>query len=602
MRRGITIDDNVNNTGLDDLLNNEEVGNTSTGTADDGQLQVVGLSGMDSLMLEDSDQESLGKYAVKSAEILKEGYLDIRVMKMDKEKFGLGFSFVLYSTKDNAGKVYYFLALLEKTGRQPLEVKQIVNELNVKNNTSILVTSDAFDDTVYAIAETMLKKAYKDITSLRNLEGVVIPSSSDVEATAEVMSRYVHNRMVVESEITSGKSADLNFKALRAIGRNSNTNLDIAFNTGLTINTAGRSIRSDFNIESNIASNSYVRSMHDISGKKRIATVSGYLEYLVSDKVNEYTMQSTKVATPILILNEFMGKASSLNYVLTSIVNSTIFSSRPILRNLIVEKDAGPLNVLFNYGGDASKPGDKLSFKDEKAKPEIVNDIIRQHVTSTPIVAIEVELFGSDYSHMAPFVALASDETRMAATEDILKGASELVGSKMETSSVLGDESSLVPIGEYLDADGNVRDLREIDLAFICTYSNDQALIFDWIYSTLTPAMCRSITSKDPYLLKLEVINKLASMLNFKPVITGKAVRIPLSGMFVEELTRKAMQAGYNPAPTNDAIGYNDFNNLQIVSQAYNGSTLANTGFGMGNSYSNGRSQMPGVYTGYQRR
>lgn len=602
MQRGIDIDTSVNNTGvsgLDDLLND---GAEQTGGASSNNVSVVGLTGLDSMMLENSDTESLGKYADRAKETLKEGALPIKVMKLDKEKFGLGFSFVLYSYKSDDSKVYYFLSLLERTGRQPLEVKQIINELNVKNTTAILVTSDAFDDTVYNLTATVLKKAYPDAKELQSLEGTVIPTESDVEVTAEVVTRYVHNRMVVASGIDSGKMSDLTFGALRSISRNSNVNLDIAFNTGLTINTIGRSIRSDFNIESNITSNSNIRSMHDVSGKKKLSTVSGYLEYLVSDKVNEYTGQTTKVATPMLILNEFIGKASSLNYVLTSIVNSTIFSNRPILTNLIIEKDAGPLNLLFNYGGDAGKPGDKLSFKDPKAKPEIINDIIRQHIVQYPIIVVEVEIYGGDYSHMTPFVALTNAETHEAATEDILNGASELVGSQMETRNVLGDETSFVPIGKYQDADGNTRDLREIDLTFICTYSNDQSLVYDWIYSTLTTSMCKSVTGKDPYTLKLEVINKLASMLNFRPVITGKAARIPLSGVFVEELTRKAMAAGYNPVPTNaENIGYNDMNNLQIVSNAYQGAALTNTGFGM-YSYNSVNSQMPGAYNSYYRR
>ena len=602
MERGVNIGAELNNTGMDDLLNDNESKSSQTTQTKSKDLQVIGLSGMDSMLLEDGDQESLGKYATKAAEVLKDGTLPIKVMKLDKEKFGLGYSFVLYSFKADNGVVYYFSVLLESTGRAPLTCKQIVDELTIKNSNASLVTSDAFDNIFDDVAEALLKKAYPGASGLRSLDGAVIPNKSDVESASEVVSKYAHNRMVIVSEIGSGKATDLSIAALRSISRNSSINLDISFNTGLTINMVGRTIRSDFNIESNITSNVNIRSMHDVSGRKKISTVAGYLEYLVSDKVNDYTGQITKVATPMLILNEFIGKASSLNFVLTSIINSTVFSNRATLRNLIIEKDAGALNVLFNYGGDASKPGDKLSFKDPKAKPEIISDIIRQHIVPTPIIAVEVELYGADYSHMTPFAALANAETYQAATEDILNGASLLVGAKMESSSVLGDETSIVPIGEYLDADGNIRDLREIDLNFICTYTNDPSLIYEWIYSTLTPSMCISMTGKDPYMLRLSVINKLAAMLGFTPTITGKAVRVPLNGMFVDELTRKAMAAKYTPIPSSNEIGYNDFNNLQVVANAYANSSLTNTGFGMqtyGNSFN---STMPGVNVGYYRR
>ena len=384
--------------------------------------------------------------------------------------------------------------------------------------------------------------------------------------------------------------------------RNSSVNLDIKFNTGLTLNPVGRVVRSDFNVESSIVSNVNVRSLHEIGGRKRLAMASGYLEYFVSEMKNEYTGQTTNIATPMIILSEFVSRANTLNYVLTSIINATAFTNRSTLGALIIEKDAGPLNVLFNYGGEPGKFGEKLSFKDPKAKRELINDIINKHIVSTPIFAVEVEIYGANYSHMSPFAALANSESLVPATKDIIDGASLLVGAPIESKNVLAEQPAILPMGEYIDANGDTRDLREIDLAFICKHSNDIKLIYEWIYSTATPPACIEATGKDPYTLRLEIYNKLANMLGITPVITGKVARIPLNGAFVDEITRKAMAARYYPVPVNSDIGYNEINNLQALSGIYANATMGATGLGMptfGNSFN---SPIPGVNVSYYRR
>jgi len=545
---------------------------------DNGE-QFQDLISLDSILISDKADgevlEDAGKAFLKGIESKK---IDVKIATINKDAYDLGYSFVLMYYKGSNGKVYYFMSLLEATGRAPVTVKQIIAEMNIKNSIAILVTSDAFNDYLYEQIEKTLRKEFND-APLVSLEGVVIPTDANIETTCEIIAKYGHDLIALKELVETGKARDITAADIRKVTSNSNLTLDVIMNTGLTINKLGRTVRTDFNVETNVVRNGNVRDFHGTNSRKMLATTAGYLEYIISEDVIPYTQQIKRTAKPMIILNEFLGKAPTMGYTLLSLINAATFTNRQQLSALIIEKDAGPLNYLFNYKGDGAGFGDKLSFKDPKAKPEIINDIIRTHISSSPIFAVEVELYGASYSYMTPFVGLSIPSATQRATNDILSAAERLVGSKFETNAVAANEGFLVPIGNYVDADGNTRDIREIDTTFIAKYTNEPALIFEWIFSNLPSHICESHTGKQPYILKLEVIDKIATILNLQVTITGKAVRVPLHGRFVEELVQKAMAAGYAPSTEGNPIGYNDFNNLQFVAQAYNGASVSNTGF-----------------------
>ena len=61
-----------------------------------------------------------------------------------------------FAYKADNGKVYYFSALLEATGRKPLDVRSIIESFNIKNSPDVLVTSDAFDTAFFTTATGIL--------------------------------------------------------------------------------------------------------------------------------------------------------------------------------------------------------------------------------------------------------------------------------------------------------------------------------------------------------------------------------------------------------------------------------------------------------------
>ena len=548
------------------------------------KLSVLGLSGADSLLIGNyRDNELLNKFAELSAKALSGTKIDVKIFKLDLDKFNLGFSHVLYAVKGDNGKGYYFSALLEATNRKPLNVHTVVESFNIKNSLDVLVTADAFDDGFFSVAEAVVSRGLGlDAKNIEFCEGVVIPYDANVETTADTIAKFAQDVIVSTYVKETNIEGDITIQAINElVGNNGMLELDLGFNTGSTINMLGRSIRSDFNVEVSVVKNNTIRSFNGQGGRKKLTTTSGYVEYLISEEVNPYTNSIKKVAEPMIILNEFVGSAPTINYALLSIINANTFTNRSTLKSLIIEKDAGPLNYLFNFGGEGNKYGEKISFKDSKSDPEIVTDIIREHIRPTPIFALEIEDYGDNYPYMVPFSALIDPASNFEANNAILKAASELLGQDIDAKDVMAGECSYIPLGEFIDNEGNKRDIREIDTTFIAKHINEPSIIIDWIYSNATPSICQGATGKHPYVLKLEVIDKVASMLNIEPVITGRAARIVLNADFVNELVGRAMNSGYNPRFDSPFISYNDYNNLQSIASAYANAAVNSNGFGV---------------------
>jgi len=567
-------------------LNETRGGSERTGQRRERQqrqsLNVLGLSGADSLLIGNyGDNEILESFLEIAQKTLKHTKVDIKFIKMDLNKFDFEFSHLVFAYKGDNGKTYYFSTLLEATGRAPLDVHTIVESFNIKNSSDVLVTADGFDDIFFEAATAVLCRAME--TKEEDLvfcEGVIMPTGAPLEQTAEIIARYAQDIIVSNYAKDTGIESDITVDAIDAVTENGRLVLDLGLNSGSSINMLGRNVRTDFNVEVSIVKNTSARRLNGQGGRNKLTTTAGYIEYIISEDTDRYTGKFKRMAEPMIILNEFIGAAPTINYALLSMINATTFTNRGVLKNLIVEKDAGPLNFLFNYQGDGRKYGEKISFNDEKASPEIVNDIIREHIVPKPIFALDIEEFGSDYPYLRPFTALADKASRRFATEDILNAASDLVGSEMPDIPVAA-ATMYVPLGEFLDNESNPRDIREIDTVFIAKHTNDPGLLIDWIYSNAPEDICVSSTGKDPYTLKLEVIDKVATMLNLKPVITGRAVRVVLDGAFIDELTSRAMDGGYTPDTDNPSIGYSEFNNLQNIASAYASASVGSTGFGM---------------------
>jgi len=532
-----------------------------------------------------SGSEYVNKFTEKAKELFKEparvagNEIQTRIFKLDNNDFmDLPYSYVILASKSAASSaVYYHVILLEATGRKPVQVSHILEEIKFKNSTLIYVAADTFADPMLRqLVNKVIVDAYgvteKD---LRPTEGLVVPYDQDPETVAVPAAVIAYNANVAKLGLEQGIIKPINLpnyvQNLRS--KNGYLQLDVAINNGVTINAVGKPIRADFELDLYKVTNVNVQGIMPRDTRKRTSTVVGYMEYLPED-VAVAPGVTKKMFTPMIILDEFHASRPTSEMTLLSIINSATFSNPSMLLRLLtgVNRDLGVLNVLANMDQDKSGYGKKIKLKDGKLTDDKVYQILTNMVQFQPIVAIEIENFGPNFGTLAPFAALAVPGVAAKANDEIVKTAELLLGQQIQNRQVAANDGIVVPVGEWVDNTGTKRDIREIDLAFVLDKTNDINLVFKWIMSNVPG----KVTGMDPYLLKLEVINALIP----NAVITGKAVRIPLNAAFVSEIVEKAMAAGYNPKSDIGQVGFTNYNNLQAIAAAYGNAKMQNINFG----------------------
>ena len=578
-----------------------ENGNTSTGEeevasskrqAPDMSLFAAGLnSGFNMLSGGNNQHTKYVKEFIKEIPAtLEDLQLDISALKITSEKYDILFTYILFAHKAKNNRIYYYSIVLEKTGIEPRMLSDIMSEreaviMNGKGgNNKLITTADAFDPRIVNIFEKVLIGRFGN-NPIVCLDGEVIPSDSDVEETSRVVTRFAHDLIFNKVNIDTGVLPDVSLAAIKEFRGDKYLKVELSTTFGNTVNRVGKAVKTDFVLEASVVSNEVTVGMDVMSSVANLTYATGYMDFVISPKpVPNQVGVDVETAKPIIILNEFLGAAPTLRYTLLSLINAFPLTNPNLLSTLIMEKDAGPLNYKLNYGGEGHI-GQRFSFKDTGADQVVIKDFLNKHFDLDPLFALEIELYGPDFAFSKDIVGLSNPKTVAQANLRILKEISGLLNNvKLPKVGVELVKGTLVPIGEFVDSDGNTRDAREIDAVFINNNTNDPKLVDDWNFSNFPAEACMLHTQKTPLEVKLDVWNKLSLQMGIKIKITGVAYRAIINDKLIRFMAEVAITQGY--APNISAPGISNVNNMQVVSQAYN-SSIGNLGFGQVNSGGN---------------
>lgn len=570
---------------INETLGFENMSVDESGTSRADGAKSIFNTGSSIMSLEDlllsnyKNSEVMEKYAEAIKDALKDIQGDFKIIKVPKSKFDLDYDSVVIAIKDKKGNVNYLIHLLEASGPEPVAPSIILEEMKtVKRDQSLLIVpADAFDNYLYDTVEEILAKIFNvSKAKIKSFEGFVIPHNEEV-VTANIAAKYTHDIIVFNAAIENGEVNDLcvtDFKSLS--NGNGYFELNLAFNNAPTKNRLGRIYKSDFTVTSSF--NGQPNGKRRIT-KKEIALTSGYMDFIVSEVSNQFG-KSKMMAKPLIIINESMGLMPTLNFHLLSIINALTFASPNVLKQGYIEKDAGPLNYFFNFNGEQGKPGVPVSFKDPEADPHIIGAMLQEHFNYQPVFFTEIELNGDIYPQTTGFVALADPAHRAEANNLILERASVLINKDIPKDiQVLGSAPHEVPTGEFIDANGEVRDIREIDTIFLINNKVDDRILENWIYSNLPVEQCMGLTGKTNFELKLEILDALTQMLGLQLVITGRAIRIPLSSLFLQVLEENIISAGYAPRFNAPMVSNTPFADLRSIAGVYSGAEFQGNAF-----------------------
>jgi hypothetical protein len=532
----------------------------------------------------DSGSEYTNKYAENVKALLqpieaKGVKIAHRVFKLDNSVYtNLPYSYVVVATESNkAKKVYYHVVCLEATGRKPLSVSQVMEGVKSNQPQLLYVAADTFDPVLKQVVEKVLTSAYNvDASALITSEGHIVPFDADPEQIAKPSAVIAKNANIGKLALDQSLIKFISIPERVSKNRNIMFQLDITYNTGVTVGILGRPIRSDFELDLNeVVINKTSNMMFNREIKNKWVSGVGYVEYLPEERPGmQPGLGVQRDIIPMIILDNVITERTTPELAMLNIINSAVFSNPNNLFALLmhVPRDLGVLNYLANIDGEKIGFGKLLSFKSGKMTDAEVLEKMSRMFRPNPTVAVEIEFYGDDFGITHPLAALGVPGAAQQANEYLIEVTEALLGSKIMNRQIAYGEPIIVPVGEFIDKDGNKRDIREFDLAYVIQNAKDPTLIMKWVASN-APA---SVTGMDPYIAKLEVINALAP----NALVTGKAIRLVINPLFVKEVAEKAVAAGYNPKTDIGYVNVTTFNNLQAIAAAYGNATLSGVNFG----------------------
>jgi hypothetical protein len=528
-----------------------------------------------------------------------------RVTVIDKEIFtGIAYSTIVIS-KSDGGVVNYYTLLLEDTGRRPMKAIEITNEVNqaIKTNTRpfIFTTDDAIDSELMRIIVSALSKEYGENTEFVTVDGLVVHAThEDVATLARRIAPIAFNALNVEAALTSGTTRDLNIR--EAVGRSGESMLKIESNMGNPVSRdeSGRPVRTDWRIELlRVNTQQQFHSLNADTGRQTLAAVSGYIDAIpdnVQTQVPGMPMVSQLRLKPHIVITSDAVAMPTTGFALLGLIAGMVMTQKNMWMAALTprnDRTPGVLNMITNLEGNPNGIGAVLDLTSKKNTTDEIYGIIGQMFSLAPVVSLDIPSFGPQTSYLSIFSQAAqpgNNENKTAAAKELIAAANWLTDGNFPSDFPIGNifatSGVVVPTGVWADKSGE-RDIRDVDLAFVCAKNGDTAVMNKYVYSSLP----RDLNGgSDPFINRVDVISRIMP----DAEIAGKAIRVTFTADFITTLANAATAAGldvrYEPE-----IVFTENTNIGLVGQHYQNTGITNaSGFARQNI-----SAGPNFGTGY---
>lgn len=467
----------------------------------------------------------------------------------------------------------YFTIVLEGTGRKPLDAITFTNELmmlsrnphQMNRYNETYVTSDVID----AVYHTEIRKQLSLVLNSNSVKFIQADAMVIPYHNVELDQAYIRpiasaalNSCIVESAKTNGEFLDLNIFE----SKKQNNAITLKIENNIIPKTvkdiAGKPVRADFTVELVAVDNRANTTSINMQNNKEVATKAlGFVDAMPELVLIPGTPNYALTLRPHIVVTSLEGALPTTGYALLSLVTSVIMSNDDMWIGAVSPKindnlhDYGSLNILTNLENNPDGKGSPIDFKTLNSTE--LQTMIKRLFSLAPMLSIDVELCGAQTSVTSIFATAAAnpnstDEAekvaREKAAQEIIAAANWLTNGGFPKTYSINDifinVGIVVPTGKWIDKTGEMRDIRDIDLAMIATLTNDKALIEEWAKSNVP----YSISGIDSYTTKVRIL----SQLNIGAEISGKAIRCTFSDQFIGTLANGCQAAGldsrYEPA------------------------------------------------------
>lgn len=507
------------------------------------------------------------------------------VSTLDKEILPtLSYSCVFVSMKLN-NEISYYIILLEKTGRAPLEAQSMMAELNNAQRQpgsfpSIYTTDDAINTILHNEIIAALQDNYGNM-KIKSADGIVLPAEHDnIEDLAPMLAKLAYDACILTLNIGSNGAVD-DLDMVVAIDKfKSQNNKKIRYESIMSRqirnNALNKPVRSDWTIDLTLVDTSaYAQSLNMENTKSVITRTSGFVDALPEEVIlpqapgvyNNQIIKSIQ-CRPHIIVTSNSAESPTIGYMLLGLISSLVMTKREMwlgaLRPTDPKNHVGALNVITKIDDGE---GAKLDLTNKKYSMEEVYAVISRMFPLEPVISVDIESFGPQSFYMSALTAASQSSNILArenASKMIIQTAHHLTHGlfpiDFNPNEIFAHDSILVPMGTWSDKTG-IKDIREIDLAFIASHIDDINIINKWILSNVSS----NVSGQDPFLSKVDVISKIIPSAR----VTGKATRCTFNAKFINMLSSAVIQAGLR-VDYEAEIKFTENANLSVLSSCFN--------------------------------
>ncbi|EPU3828885.1 hypothetical protein ACVWU4_000865 [Campylobacter coli] len=587
---------------------NENNANMNTGSKNPATMGISPFSNGFNFL----DTSSGSEYVNKYVEAMKKFYAErglgdkLHVLAIDKQNFpSMVYSYISVVSKID-DKIRFFVVVLEATGRAPLSVKQIVDENNRQkqvvngfNQKNLYTTDMCIDNNLFRTIAAEINRVLGLTVTNDNViyvDSCVIPHTAEANElsgfVAAAIAANAHNgdlsRKTKDNElnislVTNDKNINAEFRATIDINGDASSK-----------DMLGNPIRCDWKVLLEVADKNAQQDKVNVNGANSsyvLGESKGYIDLLPNNVTSDYMalqngmffmnpqqQQAVYRLTPQFIITDIFTKSPTTSNVLLNIIASTFMLDPNTYLNNIYNKlrhKIGDMNAIINLPNTDGKP---LKLDDPKRSKEEIDVFLRGMIAHKPLLSFDIPLSGSNTYYTSVFTAAANSKNRNAkikAAKDIIKSAYILTGGKFpenyDPENIFLTDGIIIPMGYFRDKDGE-KDLRYIDTPTVFQLTQDVQATAKWVFS----GFANNQYGLDAYNDRLAIMSTFTGDEAF---VTGRAMRVTFSPMFIDTLIRAASEAGLKITNTSQFVTYNtyDFKNMeQLLANSYLGNQYQN--------------------------
>lgn len=506
----------------------------------------------------------------------------------------LAFSSIVVAVHPNGNKekVAFHTLILESSNDGILPRHENIGGQTIE---IMRVASDAYDADLLNVIEANLRRQFPAST-LVNAGFCVVPNNFRAdEKEARAVYKLAANAMLAgftELAVGSAGFTDINVGNAK---KDATLSVRATFGRGENYDAVGLPIRSDVIVElvaSHQARNAANQGLNSgADSTKQVTMLSGFMDLIwnpVTQGPNPYAMGMSQPDLYRKYLPRFVITSLAPTRLLTIGAQLLALVSADALRedntwvnafrpkttqgNEADMHDIGAVAIEANLANNPTGYGEKVNTKSDNFRGEQLFQLVGATIQPNLVISMDVPEGGASSWYGDVFAASAKGS--MNATRAILEAADTLTDGHFSqffgnNSRVVMDDNNRIHLGYYMDRNGIMRDIRDVD--YLCVANRvgdkDPGAIREWSDTFLR--------TQYPLAQRLAARKRMiASLTGADPVFTGFAARFTFEREFIRALVAGCKAAGLNIRNTTsigDATSYERASGIAFASAAMGG-------------------------------